>query len=59
MSIKDKEIIKINSEITVLSTGGAGEVFEFTTNPKGATGDGLVAAYRAKINIKNLERKGF
>lgn len=54
MSIKDKEIIKINSEITVLSTGGAGEVFEFTTNPKGATGDGLGAAYRAKINIKNL-----
>ncbi len=54
ISIHDKEIIKITSKLTVLSTGGAGQLFKFTTNPKGATGDGLGAAYRAKVKIKNL-----
>mgnify|MGYP001187302167 CR=1 FL=1 len=54
ISITDQKIIKITSKISILSTGGAGQLFEFTTNPKGATGDGLGAAYRAKVQIKNL-----
>ncbi len=49
-----QEIIKIAAQITVLSTGGAGQLFSHTTNPKNATGDGLGAAYRAKVFIKDL-----
>lgn len=54
ISIKDEEIIKITSQLTVLSTGGAGQVYAHTTNPNAATGDGLGAAYRAKVLVKNL-----
>lgn len=54
ISQKDHEIIKITAQATILSTGGAGQVYAYTTNPEGATGDGLAAAYRAKVSIENL-----
>ena len=50
----EQEIIKISAQITVLSTGGAGQLFSHTTNPENATGDGLGAAYRAKVFIEGL-----
>jgi len=50
----EEEIIKISAQITVLSTGGAGQLFSHTTNPENATGDGLGAAYRAKVFIEGL-----
>ncbi|MDB4113281.1 FAD-binding protein, partial [Flavobacteriaceae bacterium] len=36
------------------STGGVGQIYAFTTNPFGATGDGLGAAYRAKVKLEKL-----
>ncbi len=52
---KDRaEILTIAAQITILSTGGAGELFQHTTNPPSATGDGLGAAYRAKVFIEGL-----
>lgn len=54
ISKADEEIIKITAKLTVLSTGGAGQVYAHTTNPDAATGDGLGAAYRAKVHIENL-----
>ncbi|MFI7587929.1 L-aspartate oxidase [Spongisporangium articulatum] len=39
----------------VLATGGIGQVFSSTTNPKEATGDGVAAALRAGVEIADLE----
>ena len=54
ISTLDEEIIKITAQITVLTTGGLGQLYDFTTNPEIATGDGLGAAYRAKVRLEKL-----
>ncbi|MFN2595249.1 MAG: L-aspartate oxidase [Actinomycetota bacterium] len=51
----DDGVVEIQSSSTVLATGGTGALFEATTNPPGATGDGLVLAWDAGANLADLE----
>ncbi len=39
----------------ILATGGTGQLFQRTTNPSGATGDGIALAYHVGAGLRDLE----
>src|SRR5919108_6211526 len=52
---KTGEVETIRSDRIVLATGGCGKVYLYTTNPDVATGDGVAMAWRAGVEISNME----
>lgn len=51
----NQKVISFLSKVTVIATGGMGNVYMTTTNPEIATGDGVAMVYRAKGTIENME----
>ena len=39
----------------ILATGGVGQLYKYTTNPEGATGDGIDLAYNAGVILQDME----
>lgn len=52
---RNNEIHTFLAKVTMLATGGAGNVYATTTNPEVATGDGIAMVYRAKGMIEKME----
>jgi L-aspartate oxidase len=55
LNSETQQIEKIAAKVTLLATGGNGQVYRTTTNPAIATGDGVAMFYRAKGRIENME----
>ena len=54
-AIGHDELVRIAARMTVVATGGAGGLFARTTNPPGATGDGIALAVRAGADAADME----
>jgi L-aspartate oxidase len=52
---KQNQVLTIGSKLTVICSGGIGQVYLHTTNPSIATGDGIAMAYRSGCLIGNME----
>ncbi len=55
LNVKSGEVETFRSQALVLATGGVGRVYQYTTNPSIATGDGVAMAYRAGVPVMNME----
>ncbi|MGB5633627.1 MAG: L-aspartate oxidase, partial [Waterburya sp.] len=53
--LKDHKISWIQSAAVILATGGGGQVFSQTTNPKVSTGDGVAIAWWSGAIIRDTE----
>lgn len=50
-----KEYETIYSHVVILASGGIGQLYKYTTNPAGATGDGLALAYNSGAVMQDME----
>lgn len=55
VSIQQRPAVLIWSKQTILCTGGCGQVFRESTNPRVATGDGHAIAFRAGALMRDME----
>ncbi len=55
LDIKTNSVITFLSKLTMMATGGSGNLYSTTTNPLIATGDGVAMVYRAKGTVENME----
>jgi L-aspartate oxidase len=55
LDVRDGRVVTFQAPVVILSTGGAGQVYQYSTNPDIATGDGVAMAYRAGVEVRNME----
>ncbi|MEM8867969.1 MAG: L-aspartate oxidase [Verrucomicrobiota bacterium] len=55
LDTQSEKVETFHASVVLLATGGIGQVYQYTTNPFIATGDGIAMAYRAGVEVQNME----
>ncbi len=55
INFETRKVRTVLARVTVIATGGTGNIYNTTTNPSVATGDGIAMVYRAKGIIDDME----
>src|SRR6266571_3241353 len=55
LNVHDGTVKAITAKAVIICTGGAGRIFQFTTNAAIKNGDGMALAYRAGAPLKDME----
>ncbi len=55
LNLKNEKVETFLAKNTMVATGGSGSLYQTTTNPVIATGDGIAMVYRAKGFVENME----
>ncbi len=55
LDTENKKLFIIKTKCVILATGGAGNVYQETTNPSSITGDGMAIAYRCGAVLSDME----
>ncbi|MEH6543773.1 MAG: L-aspartate oxidase [Porticoccaceae bacterium] len=55
LDVETSEVCLFQARTVVLATGGASKAYLYTSNPDGASGDGIAVAWRRGCRVANME----
>ncbi|WP_207308829.1 L-aspartate oxidase [Marinobacter caseinilyticus] len=59
LNLDDNHVELFRARFVVIATGGASKAYRYTSNPDGASGDGIAMAWRAGCRTANMEFNQF
>ncbi|CAF30833.1 fumarate reductase (CoM/CoB) subunit TfrA [Methanococcus maripaludis] len=59
LDLLNGDIYPVYAKSTILATGGAGQIYPITSNPKQKVGDGFAIAYREGVELVDMEMVQF